>query len=145
MAAHMDQLHPASWTETGFCESARNIRNQPSRETPGVLLADKYSSPDESSVDFNLPFRSAMYQAKMLEMMYKRLDPDQKKIINDKLGFAQPPVIEHFETMRDLAAPVPPVTTPVSMPGVETFGWIMLALFILTCCIKFFQYITRQR
>ncbi len=140
MASHLDQLHPASFVDTGFCMGPRNIRNQPSRETPGILLADKYSSPDESSVDFNLPFRSAMYQTKMLEMMYKRLDPEQKKIINDKLGFIQPTNIEHFATLYDAASPVP-VVVQKSMSPEEIFGYIVLAIAGVFCLYFFFKWV----
>ncbi len=144
MASHMDQLHPSSFVEVGSCTLPRNIRNQPSRETPGILLADKYSSPDESSVDFNLPFRSAMYQTKMLEMMYKRLDPEQKKIINDKLGFIQPSVIEHFTTLYDAASPVPPVV-PKSMSSEEILGYIVLSIIAVVCVYAIWKMLPKRK
>lgn len=89
----LDTLHPSGFIETGpeTCDGPRYIRNQPSRETPGILLQDKYitepnnSNSTSSSVDFNLPFRNAIRNTLMLQSMYDKLDHDQQIVINDKI------------------------------------------------------------
>lgn len=90
-----DQLHPSNFVETNSgndaptaCFGPRNIRNQPSREAPGVLLQQKYitETDPELSVDFNLPFRNSIRQVEMLRLMYDKLDEDQKKVINGKIS-----------------------------------------------------------
>ena len=87
----LDTLHPSGFIETGpeTCDGPRYIRNQPSRETPGILLQDKYiTEPTQSahsSVDFNLPFRNAIQNTIMLQSMYDKLDPEQKIVIDNKI------------------------------------------------------------
>jgi hypothetical protein len=79
----MSVLHPSGFVETGSCSGPRYTRNQPSRETPGVLLneiTDKYV------VEFNVPFRNATRSLKELKSNWDRLDPNQKKSIIDMLG-----------------------------------------------------------
>ncbi len=87
----MDQLHPSGFVETGNseCVGPRLIRNQPNRESPGVLLSEKYivgETPEKISVDFNLPFRNSIQNTNMLKMMYDKLDQSQKNIINEKIS-----------------------------------------------------------
>ena len=91
----MDQLHPASWTETSdgtaaptSCFGPLNIRNQPSRETPGILLQNKYipETDPSMSVNFNLPFRNSISHVDMLKIMYDKLNPEQQTVINNKIA-----------------------------------------------------------
>ena len=94
----MDVLHPSSFVETGTCSGPQRGRAQPSRETPGVLLSDKYivefdeNGNPTSSVDFNIPFRNAIRYTKQLQKSFDKLTPDQKNIIMNQyqLSLANP-------------------------------------------------------
>lgn len=63
--------------ETETCVGPRYTRTQPSRETPGVLLDDKYI------VEFNLPYRNLVRYVKEVEKDWSKLTDEQKQIIND--------------------------------------------------------------
>lgn len=97
----MDVLHPSGFVETGVCSGPRRARSQPSRETPGVLLADKYVVEwDEAdsgvvatsegqggvfqgtAVDFNMPFRNSIRSIKELSASWSRLFPDQRAVLS---------------------------------------------------------------
>jgi hypothetical protein len=83
-------LHPSSFIETESCAGPRYVREQPSRETPGVLLADKYivEYQDNSpigEVEFNLPFRNAIRSVKQLDLSLSKLTPEQTTEINRML------------------------------------------------------------
>jgi hypothetical protein len=76
----MDILHPDSFVETGDCSGPRRTRNQPSRETPGTLLQDKYVN-EFGPIDFNEPFRNAIMFVKELKKQLALLDDAQQKTV----------------------------------------------------------------
>lgn len=87
------ELHPAGFVETGSCncDGPRYVPIQPSRETPGILLSDKYitefnkaeNMPDS---DFNLPFRNSVMYTKQLKSNFELLNDDQKMEIKQMIG-----------------------------------------------------------
>ena len=93
------ELHPAGFVETGTCsgcDGPRYVPIQPSRETPGILLADKYitefdkienmSNEVSNEVDFNLPFRNSIMYSKQLQNNFEKLDADQQAYITNMLN-----------------------------------------------------------
>jgi hypothetical protein len=63
------ELHPSGFVETGGCAGPRYIRDQPNRESPGILLTtDKYVA------EFDLPFRNLMRYIKEIEDQWSKLD-----------------------------------------------------------------------
>jgi lipopolysaccharide export LptBFGC system permease protein LptF len=97
----MDILHPAGFIETGGCQGPRLVRNQPSRESPGVILnevTDKYVT------GFNLPIRNSIRILKQLKFNWNKLsDTDKENVMeilkNDKL-FKDKGLDSLFETYR---------------------------------------------
>jgi hypothetical protein len=76
-------LHPSGFVETGGCSGPRLIRNQPSRETPGVLLnevTDKYVT------QFTVPFRNSTRALKDFQLNWERTSPEERKQILDMVG-----------------------------------------------------------
>ncbi len=69
----MDTLYPDSFVETGSCDGPRRTRNQLSRETPGILLEDKYIS-EFGPIDFNQTYRD-------IYMIWSKLDDNQRNRI----------------------------------------------------------------
>lgn len=90
------ELHPSGFVETGVCAGPRYIREQPSRETPGVLLNDVT---DKYVTEFNLMYRNAFRSLKELESNWKRLSSEQKKDILDIIG---PHLLQKSGNMRNL-------------------------------------------
>jgi hypothetical protein len=88
------ELHPSGFVETGQCtgcDGPRYVPIQPSRETPGILLADKYitefdKAENMPSVDFNLPFRNSIMYTKQLKNNYDLLDQEQKNYVSNLLS-----------------------------------------------------------
>ncbi len=71
-------LHPSGFIETGGCAGPRYVREQPSRETPGILLnevTDKYVA------EFNLPYRNVYRSIKDLQNNWDLLDQTQKDAV----------------------------------------------------------------
>jgi hypothetical protein len=71
-------LHPAGFVETGGCDGPRYVREQPSRETPGITLQDvseKYIK------DFNVPFRNTARLLRSLQINWDKLsDQDRNQV-----------------------------------------------------------------
>jgi len=78
----MSVLHPSGFIETGNCTGPRLVRNQPSRESPGVLLD---SVTDKYVTEFTVPFRNSVRSLKTLKMNWDKLDPEQQKLIADMI------------------------------------------------------------
>jgi hypothetical protein len=127
----MDQLHPSGFVETGSCQGPRYIRNQPSRETPGVLLADKYiveydqMDNTSKSVDFNLPFRSAFKYTKELQNNWAKLDQDQKNVLMQNLQFLN----KNDGSAQSLSGPQYDTSSTVSAPQQDNTGAIIGGFF----------------
>jgi hypothetical protein len=71
-------LHPAGFVETGGCSGPRLIRNQPSRETPGVIMSDLS---DKYVTQFTVPYRNAVRSLKDFKMNWALISPEEKKQI----------------------------------------------------------------
>jgi hypothetical protein len=131
-----DQLHPASFVETQDCEGPRDIRNQPSRETPGVLLEEKYITEQDPqlSVDFNLPFRNSLKYVDMLNIMFDKLDPDQKKIVLSKMSFLQKDHVENFESLPSI-----PIISQALVMAVVILISIIMLYFLFLVARKYYK------
>jgi hypothetical protein len=142
----MDQLHPASFVETQECVGPRDIRNQPSRETSGVLLEDKYIT-ETNQVDFNLPFRNSLKYVDMLNVMYGKLNSDQKKIVLSKMTFlSTPDHVENFESGSP-DAPVDPAAAAKATGMIVgiTLGFILLMVIVVYIFSRMFPARRRPR
>jgi len=73
-------LHPAAFIENNApCPGAYYTREQPSRETPGVLLNDVT---DKYVTEFTVPFRNVVRTIKELQINWARIsDQDRQNII----------------------------------------------------------------
>ena len=87
-------LHPSGFIETQGCIGPRLIRNQPSREEPGILLnevTDKYTT------EFSVPYRDAYRTLKTLKKNWDLLDDNQKNALETIIGVNMiqegPPII----------------------------------------------------
>lgn len=76
-------LHPSGFIETGGCSGPRRVRNQPSRETPGVILSEVT---DKYVTEFTVPFRNAVRSMKDFKLNWDRLDDGQKTQIMNIVG-----------------------------------------------------------
>lgn len=77
----MSTLYPSGFVETGYpCDGPRYIRNQPSRESAGILLNDKYGT------DWDLPYKNLLTFVKQINNQWDRLNDEQKKIITDMIS-----------------------------------------------------------
>ena len=104
-----DILHPDSFIETGSCAMLRT-RNQPSRETPGILLADKYIT-EFDKVDFNGPFRGAIQNVKELNKNFAKLDQNQKNSVASDFLVGGP----FYDFISDIMIPVSETIEPVQV------------------------------
>ena len=81
MAASAANLHPSAFVETESCNGPRYTRDQPSRETAGVLLnecTDKYTT------GFELPMRNLMGYIQSMQASWDRISNEDKQLlIND--------------------------------------------------------------
>ncbi len=113
------ELHPSGFVETGQCsgcDGPRYIPIQPSRETPGILLADKYiaefdkmdneNGPDKDmafsgpSVDFNLPFRNSIMYSKQLQNNWTKLDQEQQSYISSMISNIGVPTVSSNKQLK---------------------------------------------
>jgi hypothetical protein len=77
------ELKPSSFVETGSCTGPRYIRNQPSRETAGVLLD---SVTDKYVTEWTLPYTNMVAYTKELNNDWKKLDKTQKEVVANSLS-----------------------------------------------------------
>jgi hypothetical protein len=129
----IDQLHPSSFVEVNpgdaaptSCFGPRNIRNQPSRETPGILLQEKYipNTDPQVAVSFNLPFRNSIQQIELLKSMYGKLDPEQQSVINQKIAdITEGQVnLDSGSNSGSDSGPLSSLLMPSSIQGLSTSG-----------------------
>lgn len=73
-------LQTDSWVETeGGCSGPKNVRNQPSRESQGVLMTEQLSN--KYANEFDLPFQNLSRYIKQINNNWDRLTPEQKNMI----------------------------------------------------------------
>ncbi len=78
-------LQTDSWVETeGGCSGPKSVRNQPSRETSGVILTEQLS--DKYANEFDLPFRNLSRYIKEINGSWDRLTPEQKDLIRQQMA-----------------------------------------------------------
>jgi hypothetical protein len=79
----LDPLHPSGFVETGSCKGPRYVRTQPNREQAGVMLVDKYITPQlpDVPISFNLPYRNSLGCLETLSTMFDKLNDDQKRVV----------------------------------------------------------------
>lgn len=89
----MSTLYPSGFVETGYpCDGPRYIRNQPSRESGGILLDEKYGT------DWNLPYKNLLGFVKQINNQWDRLNDEQKKIITDMISII---IIKHPDILSN--------------------------------------------
>ena len=84
-------LQTDSFVETQGCNGPKNIRNQPSRESSGVIMTDIQ---DKYITEFTLPYRNIDRYIKEIANSWDRLDKDQRNKI--KKSFTDMGIMENF-------------------------------------------------
>jgi hypothetical protein len=89
-------LQTDSWVETGGgCSGPKDVRNQPSRESCGVLMTEELN--DKFANQFNLPMRNLSRYIKEINSNWDQLRPEQKDIISRQLNGFNLMTKESFE------------------------------------------------
>ncbi len=92
-------LHPAGFVETGGCSGPQNIRNQPSRESAGILLnevTDKYVT------EFTVPFRNSVRSLKTFKLNWDKISSEDKEKIKAMVGPMDAKVNEMFKQQMSI-------------------------------------------
>lgn len=82
-------LQTSSFIETEGCSGPNYIRNQKSRESPGILMSEIQ---DKYIPEFELPYRNVRRYIKEVENDWNKLDTNQRLSIIDSFKFMNLPV-----------------------------------------------------
>lgn len=87
-------LHPSAFLETsGGCSGPQNIRNQPSRETPGTLLN---SVTNKYVTEFTVPFRNSVRSLKTFKLNWDKISSEDQEKIKAMIGPMDAPTVEQM-------------------------------------------------
>ena len=126
-------LHPPAFVETGgSCDGPNYTRNQPSRETPGIIMNeidDKYIS------EFELPYINVKRYAKEIKNNLNRLSEEQKKSMAYELGLLLDSGSNNNNTRTTefFGAENDPTATPTRAPNPNLSG-----------CVNYFKFSTNK-